>query len=396
MEKHYDLIVSLIKAHRKYPDCESILDEIVADVYNHAEVVLNTVRNETVVASYLSKIVSTSMVTVPKRLGIVKTKRNDVWSRNVDNDSIATVNSQPSLTLTEQSVGSDKIEPESVDTDAISFYDEEDLKSNSDEILQIDDSVQPTTSLPENKYADKDVDKTLVDKMINGISENEANLVNNVASDVVDIDDIDSLDIVETNTEQDELAPVEELEEEPVELSETEDLGLNSDEYEEELAPVEELEEEPVELNETEDLDSSSDELQVGLGEETLELNEYSSDLNIEQYNPEAVSVISDEQPSRDIDSKPEIDNEFNDKSILSIYKAFEYDYEIPSVTYNISEYKEELQLLNSAYPNLSVLEVCKLKYEERLSINEISEKLNCTQKQVLDILGNVVNIVKD
>ena len=70
MEKYYDLIVSIIKSHRKYPGCESIVDDIVSDVYSHAEVVLSTVTNESVITSYLNKIVSTSMITVPKRLGI--------------------------------------------------------------------------------------------------------------------------------------------------------------------------------------------------------------------------------------------------------------------------------------------------------------------------------------
>ena len=88
MEKYYDLIVSLIKANRKYPGCEALLDEIVKDVYAHAEVVLSTVTNENVVTTYLNKIITTSMITVPRRLGInVQKQRSDSSSHSLSASS---------------------------------------------------------------------------------------------------------------------------------------------------------------------------------------------------------------------------------------------------------------------------------------------------------------------
>ena len=69
-KKYYDLIVSLIKNHKKYPGCEAILDEIAENVYNHAKVVIGTIDNDDVIESYLSKVVSTSIITVPKKLNI--------------------------------------------------------------------------------------------------------------------------------------------------------------------------------------------------------------------------------------------------------------------------------------------------------------------------------------
>ena len=68
--KHYHLIESIVKEHKKYPGLESILDDIIDDVYSHSEVILNTVTNESVVNAYLEKVVSTSIITVPKKLGI--------------------------------------------------------------------------------------------------------------------------------------------------------------------------------------------------------------------------------------------------------------------------------------------------------------------------------------
>ena len=75
MEKYYDLVVSLVKNHRKYPEYESILNDIVNDVMQRAETICKSVDDNDVVFSYLVKLVSTSMITVPKKMG-VKAMRN--------------------------------------------------------------------------------------------------------------------------------------------------------------------------------------------------------------------------------------------------------------------------------------------------------------------------------
>ena len=56
--KYYDLIISLIKNHRKYPGLESILDDIAKDVLERSKVVVATVTNEDVVKAYLEKTVA--------------------------------------------------------------------------------------------------------------------------------------------------------------------------------------------------------------------------------------------------------------------------------------------------------------------------------------------------
>lgn len=66
--KYYDLIIELIKENKKFAGHEAILDEIADDVYNHAKVVLSSVTNEDVVAAYLEKVISTSIITVSKKL----------------------------------------------------------------------------------------------------------------------------------------------------------------------------------------------------------------------------------------------------------------------------------------------------------------------------------------
>ena len=67
--KYYNIIADIVKKHRKYSGLEAILDDIIDDVYNHSEVIINSVPNESVISAYLEKVVSTSIITVPKKMG---------------------------------------------------------------------------------------------------------------------------------------------------------------------------------------------------------------------------------------------------------------------------------------------------------------------------------------
>ena len=64
--KYYGIIENLVKKHKKFPGLESILEDIIDDVYSHSEVIIKTVTNEDVINAYLEKVVSTSIITVPK------------------------------------------------------------------------------------------------------------------------------------------------------------------------------------------------------------------------------------------------------------------------------------------------------------------------------------------
>lgn len=67
--KYYNIIADIVKKHRKYSGLEAILDDIIDDVYNHSEVIINSVPNESVISAYLEKVVATSIITVPKKMG---------------------------------------------------------------------------------------------------------------------------------------------------------------------------------------------------------------------------------------------------------------------------------------------------------------------------------------
>ena len=80
--KYYGIIENLIRSHKKFNGYDAILDEIIDDVYKHSESVINTVNDENVVISYLQKIVSVSVITVPKRLGL----HTEIKHRSITNE----------------------------------------------------------------------------------------------------------------------------------------------------------------------------------------------------------------------------------------------------------------------------------------------------------------------
>ena len=68
--KYYSIIENIVKHHSKFPGNEALLDAIIDDVYAHSEVIINSINNENVINAYLEKVVSTSMITVPKKNNI--------------------------------------------------------------------------------------------------------------------------------------------------------------------------------------------------------------------------------------------------------------------------------------------------------------------------------------
>ena len=82
--KYYNLIAGLVKQHKKYYGLEALLDDIIDDVYAHSEVVLNSIDNENVIQSYLQKIVSTSIITVPKKLNFDNQRHSESNSNSLD------------------------------------------------------------------------------------------------------------------------------------------------------------------------------------------------------------------------------------------------------------------------------------------------------------------------
>ena len=379
MEKYYDLIVSLIKANRKYPGCEALLDEIVKDVYAHAEVVLNTVTNESVISSYLSKIVTTSMITVPRRLGIqvqrpraaetVQVQPAVVEQTPVEEDELANVQEDEiqeeiieepealvEATLDEADENAELIEDfEELDLDETVVEDdseaedeeeplEEDEIPAEEEVLQeADDENELDESdevLEEVEEIVQPVDKTLVDKMINGVS-NE---------------------------------PASEIEE----LIENDDDELLSEGDNEALTELDTAEGNLLEE------DSMQDASEL---DEALEIQEYNADEEVELFeSSETEELLSDDV----------VESEENDVQSTGAksYKIFEFAPQ--KLEYDVDGILPEIQDMQAKNPELNIIEIFKLKYQDKLSVDEIVSKLNIPEDKVLDILNEFMYIVKD
>lgn len=221
-QKYYEIIANLVKEHRKYSGLESVLDDIVADVYEHAKIVLETVTNEDVVVSYLKKVVATSIITVPKRkniqvkdskvhptIDLTRVERQEESIETGKEDSV-TEDELPELTLEEQTEEDllseegdefeevvdvpaeaiDKIEEVAVETEYLESTNpdvENDEFDNIENIaessLGLDNDLTPELELAELDSDETeaievqaevveeahDVDMSLVDKMINGV-----------------------------------------------------------------------------------------------------------------------------------------------------------------------------------------------------------------------------------
>lgn len=70
--KYYEIIKKIVENNKKYVDYEEILDDIIDDVYSHSQTVISSINDNAVIEGYLTKVVNTSLITVPKKLGFKK------------------------------------------------------------------------------------------------------------------------------------------------------------------------------------------------------------------------------------------------------------------------------------------------------------------------------------
>lgn len=99
--KYYSVIKNLIENHKKYNDNYlAIIEDIIDDVYLHAQSVISAVNSEPVIFSYLEKIVATSIITVPRKLNfhteikhrVVRTEiKENMQSESVTEPAAATM-----------------------------------------------------------------------------------------------------------------------------------------------------------------------------------------------------------------------------------------------------------------------------------------------------------------
>ena len=191
--KYYNLIEQLVRNHRKFAGYEEILENIIDDVYTHSESILNTIRDEAVISAYLQKVVTTSLITVPKRLNFkneLKARKsvnvNDIISTTrethnienefkhtdvVENPSVQTERTEPVQKTNKEFVDKmiNTIEPASVI---------ETIEPSKDDI-EPDDTLSETADLDE-------LDTLLVEELPSG----DNSLDNKTSSSIEEIEEV--------------------------------------------------------------------------------------------------------------------------------------------------------------------------------------------------------------
>lgn len=408
MEKYYDLIVSMIKQHRKFSGCESILEDIVKDVYEHAAVVAGTVENEDVLKSYLEKIVATSMITVPKKMGI-----------SLRRQSSAAVPDLKTVVKPVPPVSEPAIEPEDVEDDELL----EDLVINEPELSIQEEPVQEENELTFDEEPEQEetvevenieeevshvvlekVDVSLVDKMINGVN-NENDRETALLEEETESDEQLELSEEQTETEEDsEILPLEETEDEDnffnVEDGTVEELV--SEEPEKEVAEEVDFEfDEPADEDtltpeeESEELlsDNESDTLITEeetelVQDDTLETSLETEEILVAETSDDLLTGVEDEL--EDVAENTPKNKEIS----LPDYKCFDFEPEQQDEDNN--DLLEEVKAFDSKHPEKRVIEVCRMKYNEKMSVGEIAKSLGMSEEEVLDSLNEIMFLVKD
>ncbi len=74
-QEKIDLIKKIILSDKKYPDNEDLFEDFFNETYKRSFLIINTVKNEVSLQTYLKKIATTSIINVLKDIGRVRRTR---------------------------------------------------------------------------------------------------------------------------------------------------------------------------------------------------------------------------------------------------------------------------------------------------------------------------------
>ena len=400
--KYYDLIVSLVKQHRKYPECASILEDIVADVYQRANFVLTTITDENVLKEYLNKLVSTSIIIMSKKLNLKENSKDSIKTAIIE-------------TLNKNS---------KEDEEETSSYV---IENNEEDIVDLNETIEPVDETELNEVEDfcdldepseeeveeiampsnnSEVDITLVDKMINGVStkSEEDSIVEPIEVETIDFEDeIISLDETTEPAEETELEEVEtiDFEDEVISLDETTESAEETEldevetiDFEDEVISLDETTEsaEETELDEVETIDFEDEIISLDETTEPAEETELDEVETID-FEDEIISLDETIKPAEETELEEVEENQVFNKS--EIYHAC-FDFEPKENNLDIDLIQSELLSLDKKYSQKRILEICDLKYNKNLSISQIAEKTSLPIDDIISTLLDVVNAIKD
>lgn len=418
--KYYNLIENLVKSHKKFPGYEPILDDIIDDVYAHSEVIISSINNEKVINAYLEKVISTSIITVPKKLRFIpeiqyrrpsveKLIKQEVKTEYVDNminasfepqveeeqeenlleeiavqEELSSPVEETNPVIEEETV-EEVVESELTELPALEEAENEDILE--EEPLVIENTIQEESEKPElalefetNTEPEIEIPETLE------VKEEEEEFIG------TDFTDLSAFEPISTLEEEQTLPPAEELDEQP-----EPELEIEIPEVEEQEEIFELTEEEPESTILEEEVE------EITAQEEEDEENEYS----LEEFTLEAEPISEEPSISLDLEEEVEVLEEtpeeepvIEDSSSFSPtdYSAFgtrlSTEDEEEDLTLDAEEIASEIAKLDSKRPELNIIKVYNLKYKENASIPQIVDSLEMSESSVLEALSEIIALV--
>ena len=295
--KYYDIIESLIKNHKKFPGCEAILDDIMDDVYSHSEIIISSIKDENVIRSYLERIVSTSLVTVPKKLKFNKNVNHVV----IGAEPVTTKMAEIPTEHEENVVKSEEPVLDEVDEFDISLTEKKDeLKANTEYVDKMINLAEPAERVFESDIVQHEQLQDNSYEISSEHCEMDNDFTENI--DTVDLEEVIPDNIVELLPEEDnkcvlsdniETLEFNDNEDDLLDISrqEVDEVLQNETEEEPQTSYVEEINEEH-EYQTLDDISNDDETMQEEiLDEEVLEENNItSSDEDVIQ--PEEASDV--------------------------------------------------------------------------------------------------------
>lgn len=318
--KYYGVIEDLVKQNRKYQGLEPILDDIIDDVYSHSEVIINSINNDSVIQSYLAKVVSTSVITVPKRLGFQpEVQRKTVDAQQVLENVVHKQEKAVNTVLVDKMINNiafdDKEEEPSLE-ESLSLEELEvsELQTSETTIETASETVNENKDLLISNDDKLEIETPNIDTQDEiSVSDNELNVL--IGENDNEISDIDAqTEIVNETTESTEPETIKESEQVSLELNDLDEISEEEETQHDKTDEIQTSEEvdsielEPV-LADDSTLEISdepllqNDEIEIH-EEETLELHQDDStnfnSLDIEDLNP--VEDDSDTFETKDLE----------------------------------------------------------------------------------------------
>lgn len=425
--KYYDLIISLIKNHRKYPGLESILEDIANDVIEQSKVVVSTVTNEDVVKAYLEKIISTSIIRVSKKMNLNTRIRNRVQESlpvetTIVNSEISELDVPREIVDEADVIENDsEQENEQLELEVVEFFEEDNTDSLTENPVELEEVfldddietlgavevVEPSTEEEVVEDLDvsnstEDVDRTLVDKMINGVSTPESLVlesVDEILSEEVDevyetLEEVEPIvGDVEGNLELVEESSFDDVETSLIEETSSSEVMLEIDTQE----STSDIEDVILQHHEDVQLESFPDENQEMVVEDDLELlineAEFVEESALEDGLEFDLDLAGEElllESEVEQEEEQVISGEFQSPN----FECFSFNPE--KTDCDIEEILSELNNIEEKHPERKIIKICELKYSRNLSVSEIAEIVGFSEEQVLDVLSEIIEIVKD